>query len=600
MTMNRQHHRRLVWGLACCLLSGWGMAGWAQKLLLRDDFFNKKQYWYWRNDGPVDPPQLKSGLVSANLVNPTNQTYCNVELMNPNNIFDNSAGPITVRMRVKAMQPKKPGTWGWGLWHSEDTDNKFVFDMAWFMEQRDSIADSYNTWWRAISGDKSMGLLGLDFMDLDSLVDQTRWHTYTVLWHPDSVVWWVDDARVYKSTTVIPKLKMAFHFWVDNNVHDMITAAKTPQAWQGENELVMDYVEIYRGEFPQRVESPGKNVVFRGVYNEIGPGQREYLWKDIPFTSRDGETVILVTGRAEQYGRYSDDDDVRLVLDQDDWGWNTARSLDGERLNGAVGTIVHRSRLAPGEHRLQIWGDVTPTLYDVTILSAPGGAVVLLDTLVETAPDLQNHLWKRYSFTVDSGWVSLFVAGAADEDRTGNDYSDAEDDDLMVQLDSLSFGWQTDTSLYGNQLFGEGKTLLIQRWLPAGTHQLLLWSNGTPTKTSVLVYASSRPDSTPLGINSNGQPIQRAFLLKPNYPNPFNQSTRLEWELFRAQRVYLRIVDIQGRELRVLINGRLPAGRHVLEWDGTDRLGNALPSGLYFAVLSAGTQQQIQKVLLLR
>ena len=573
----------------------------AQKILLRDDFFNKKHYWYWRNDGPVDPPQLKPGLVSANLVNPTDQAYCNVELMNPNNIFDNSNGPITVRMRVRAMQPKKPGTWGWGLWHSENTDNKYVFDMAWFMEQRDTTANSYNTWWRAVSGDKSMGLLGLDFLDLDSLVDQTQWHTYTILWHPDSVVWWVDGEKIYKSTTVIPKLKMAFHFWVDNHVHDMITAAKIKQTWQGNNELVMDFVEIYQGNFPAGVERDNRFAVFRGMYNEIGNGQRQYLWKEIPFTAYDGETVILITGRAEQYNHYSDDDDLRLVLDREDWGWDSSRSLDGERLNGSVKTIVYSGKLDPGAHTLQVWGDVTPTLYDVTILSAPGGQVVLMDTLVETAPGGQNYLWKDYSFTVDSGWVAIYIAGTADEDRTGRDYNDAEDDDLMIQLDSLSFGWQTDTSFYGNQLFGEARSLLIQRWLPAGEHGLTLWSNGTPTKTAVLIYATGQIDSTPVGIQDTPPlPGKPEFNLEPNFPNPFNQITRIQFELHRARFVRLHIVDIRGQEVTRLLNRYLTPGRHKVTWDGTDRFGRAMPSGVYFAVLTTGFHQRVQKMLLVR
>jgi len=469
------------------------------------------------------------------------------------------------------------------------------------MEQRDTTANSYNTWWRAVSGDKSMGLLGLDFLDLDSLVDQTQWHTYTILWHPDSVVWWVDGEKIYKSTTVIPKLKMAFHFWVDNHVHDMITAAKIKQTWQGNNELVMDFVEIYQGNFPAGVERDNRFAVFRGMYNEIGNGQRQYLWKEIPFTAYDGETVILITGRAEQYNHYSDDDDLRLVLDREDWGWDSSRSLDGERLNGSVKTIVYSGKLDPGAHTLQVWGDVTPTLYDVTILSAPGGQVVLMDTLVETAPGGQNYLWKDYSFTVDSGWVAIYIAGTADEDRTGRDYNDAEDDDLMIQLDSLSFGWQTDTSFYGNQLFGEARSLLIQRWLPAGEHGLTLWSNGTPTKTAVLIYATGQIDSTPVGIQDTPPlPGKPEFNLEPNFPNPFNQITRIQFELHRARFVRLHIVDIRGQEVTRLLNRYLTPGRHKVTWDGTDRFGRAMPSGVYFAVLTTGFHQRVQKMLLVR
>jgi len=62
--------------------------------------------------------------------------------------------------------------------------------------------------------------------------------------------------------------------------------------------------------------------------------------------------------------------------------------------------------------------------------------------------------------------------------------------------------------------------------------------------------------------------LPAAFALHPNYPNPFNPSTRLSYDLAAAGSVTLTVYDLLGREVRRLVNGRQSAGRHTVEWDG--------------------------------
>ena len=85
------------------------------------------------------------------------------------------------------------------------------------------------------------------------------------------------------------------------------------------------------------------------------------------------------------------------------------------------------------------------------------------------------------------------------------------------------------------------------------------------------------------------------FALLPAYPNPFNPSTVLSFELPDASFVELIIYDIQGREVARLMDGFRSAGVHEAVFDGGE-----LASGVYFAKLTAVDYQQTQKLLLIK
>ena len=80
-----------------------------------------------------------------------------------------------------------------------------------------------------------------------------------------------------------------------------------------------------------------------------------------------------------------------------------------------------------------------------------------------------------------------------------------------------------------------------------------------------------------------------------SYPNPINHLTTLSFSLPQTQDVRLAVFDITGREVAVVTEGRHGAGEHRVAFDGTE-----LSSGIYFAHLTAGTQQMTQKLLLVK
>lgn len=95
--------------------------------------------------------------------------------------------------------------------------------------------------------------------------------------------------------------------------------------------------------------------------------------------------------------------------------------------------------------------------------------------------------------------------------------------------------------------------------------------------------------------NSSTYLTPASYSLKPNFPNPFNPSTTISYTLPASGEISLTVYDISGREIARLYDGYHSAGSYKAVFDG----GN-LPSGVYFARLTARDFTQTQKMLLLK
>jgi hypothetical protein len=100
----------------------------------------------------------------------------------------------------------------------------------------------------------------------------------------------------------------------------------------------------------------------------------------------------------------------------------------------------------------------------------------------------------------------------------------------------------------------------------------------------------------PVGVKDDGvSDVPSAFSLRPNYPNPFNPSTTIEYTLPREAHTTVRVNDLLGRVVATLVEGPQTAGLHRVRFDA-DRL----PSGVYIVSVAAGTDRALQKMLLLK
>jgi hypothetical protein len=77
-------------------------------------------------------------------------------------------------------------------------------------------------------------------------------------------------------------------------------------------------------------------------------------------------------------------------------------------------------------------------------------------------------------------------------------------------------------------------------------------------------------------------------VLHQNYPNPFSSFTRVTFEIPREMDARLSVHDVTGRELVLLIDDRLDPDRYMYVWNGSNKAGSSLASGVYFIRLKAG------------
>jgi photosystem II stability/assembly factor-like uncharacterized protein len=90
------------------------------------------------------------------------------------------------------------------------------------------------------------------------------------------------------------------------------------------------------------------------------------------------------------------------------------------------------------------------------------------------------------------------------------------------------------------------------------------------------------------------------YKLFPNYPNPFNGETRIEYELDEGAVVLLRIFDLTGKEVVTLEDGWRPSGKHGVIWNGKDKSGKVVSSGVYLCNLKSGVFNRTRKMCLIR
>jgi len=105
------------------------------------------------------------------------------------------------------------------------------------------------------------------------------------------------------------------------------------------------------------------------------------------------------------------------------------------------------------------------------------------------------------------------------------------------------------------------------------------------------------PDPDPAPIPPPPAPKARLY---QNEPNPFNPSTRIRFELSRDEHVHLAVYDIAGRLVRTLLNRRMAGGgTSSVLWNGTDRWGQRVRSGIYFYRITTPTFTDTRKLTLL-
>ncbi|MCI0690417.1 T9SS type A sorting domain-containing protein [candidate division KSB1 bacterium] len=228
-------------------------------------------------------------------------------------------------------------------------------------------------------------------------------------------------------------------------------------------------------------------------------------------------------------------------------GWNGY----GENIWGITacdGPNGYRARGAPPAQNDD--GTIAPTAAGGSISFTPKESLAALRYMYDT---YRNLVWTEYgfrdAFNLTQGWWGPDVIGI-------------DEGPIVVMVENYRTGrvWN---------LFMQNED--VQRGLQRA---------GFTAVTRVEEKATEIPD---------------AYALLQNYPNPFNPSTTIRFALPQREHVTLKVFDIEGREVRTLVDEEMGHGEHTVALDGSK-----MPSGIYIIMLSTEKFKQTRKAILLR
>ncbi len=225
----------------------------------------------------------------------------------------------------------------------------------------------------------------------------------------------------------------------------------------------------------------------------------------------------------------------------------------------------------------------------VPIRIAQANAYVEFDEVVIVEPGESGSEFGDFGF-----WDYVIVEGTADGITWSpllDGYDSREDVDWLSQYNS---GQPGNKDLYRHRIvdlhdtFAWGDTILVR---------FRLFTDSAVVGWGWAIDNLSIQNGSP--TNTDGAP-QLRFTLGQNFPNPFNPSTQIRYELPRGTRVSLKIYDQRGRLVRTLVETEETAGRKLVTWDGRSQNGARVASGIYLYRLVAGETVAQRKMTLVK
>jgi hypothetical protein len=126
-------------------------------------------------------------------------------------------------------------------------------------------------------------------------------------------------------------------------------------------------------------------------------------------------------------------------------------------------------------------------------------------------------------------------------------------------------------------------------------------AGGTGTDIWANILNWENPDEITVET-STSTPV--SFLICQNYPNPFNPETSIVYELPAAGEIKIEVFDIRGRLVNTLINAQISAGIHRASWNGENKSGQPVASGVYYYRIKYASARErrtaIKKMTLIR
>jgi hypothetical protein len=148
-----------------------------------------------------------------------------------------------------------------------------------------------------------------------------------------------------------------------------------------------------------------------------------------------------------------------------------------------------------------------------------------------------------------------------------------------------------------------GITQNVPGYAPLGVYDYIAGCGdypGTVVDTVSFQFTVTAPAAGGVGdwsldgwFEENIRPVN--YQLHANYPNPFNAATSISFDLAAAGDVSLKVYNLSGQLVEILLDGRMDAGSHVVNWDAS-----SYSSGIYFYRLTAGDSSKTRRMTLVK
>ncbi len=304
-----------------------------------------------------------------------------------------------------------------------------------------------------------------------------------------------------------------------------------------------------------------------------------------PVIPADGVTEFVITAKITDINGQSDLSSV--TLDLTSIGGSSSITMYDDGTAGdttafdsvfTIGGLTAPYSVLPGNYTFYI------TATDVQNLSNSGDITIEV-TLGNVAPQVSGVTFTPASVRADG--ASIFRVNANVDDMNGL----PNIQQVYIDLTSIGSNDQVlmfDDGTHGDLILGDGvftrDSLTVSFGAAAGMHLLTVYaddSGGLSGSNSEFLEVLD-----PLGIpGQDKKPF--VYALHPNFPNPFNPSTTISFDLPYPSHVIVKIYNILGQEVVTLTDKNLPAGRYHIRWDGKDRSGASVASGVYLIRMKA-------------
>ncbi|MDI6766515.1 MAG: T9SS type A sorting domain-containing protein [Bacteroidota bacterium] len=372
-----------------------------------------------------------------------------------------------------------------------------------------------------------------------------------------------------------------------------------------------------------------------GVYRSTDRGENWINVKNYParveaLAVNSNDFIFAGPSNSTDYGESWSDMDFR-----NDYVFSICAAPNGDLFTGVldfedyIGGLIYHS-MDNGDHWTNINNGLDSTL-SLSIFQHSSGNLfvgsIWIDVYVDKPPPNQWFFYGGLRSSTDNGrtWLTLdglynYTVSSLKEDRQGWIFAGTYGNGMYRSIDTgatwteineglstwhqrnvRSFIIKSDGDLFIATLGG------VFESTDNGDHWIAMNTGLTDTTVSCItidplgyLYIGTnkgvfRSVQSTTSFENQSKEHVSVLYLKQNYPNPFNPSTTIEFSLPHAEYMTLRVYDILGVEVSVLVNEHLHAGVHRVSWNAWSRA-----SGFYLVRLQAGRSTQTRKLLLMK